>query len=231
MDWFRGILVFSKKHILSRLKLKRILLLLLLFLLILLSVDFYVGCCSKGKLYNKAADVPYRRAAVVLGCSKYTQGRPNLYYKYRIDAAVELWQAGKIDAILVSGDNSRKGYDEPTNMKADLVEKGVPAEYITVDYAGFRTLDSIIRAKEIFGLDNYIVVSQSFHCRRAVYLANAKGQDVIGYCAADVGGGSGVKMRLRETLARAKAVLDVILSKSPKYLGQPEEIYYREHSR
>ena len=163
----------------------------------------------------------------MLGCGKYTQGRPNLYYKYRIDAAAQLWKAGKVDAILVSGDNSRKDYDEPSSMKSDLVEKGVPAEYITVDYAGFRTLDSVIRAKEIFGLDNYIVVSQPFHCQRAVYLANAKGQDVIGCCAADVGGGSGFKVRLRETLARAMAVLDIMLSKSPKYLSKQESVNYR----
>jgi len=190
-----------------------------------LLADFYVGFCSKGKLYVQVAEVPYRRAAVVLGCGKYTQERPNLYYKYRIEATVELWQAGTIDAILVSGDNSRKDYDEPSSMKADLVEKGVPSEYITIDYAGFRTLDSVVRAEQVFGLSDYIVVSQPFHCRRAVYLANTKGQDVIGYCAPDVGGGSGVKMRLRET--RAKAILDVMLSKSPKYLGKKESVHYR----
>lgn len=199
----------------------------LLPILCLLLADWYVGSCSKGKLYNQVSDIPCRRAALVLGCGKYTQGRPNLYYKYRIDAAAELWQAGKIDAIVVSGDNSRKDYDEPRSMKADLVEKGIPAEYIAVDCAGFRTLDSVIRAKKIFGLDDYIVVSQPFHCRRAVYLANKKGQSVIGYCATDVSGSSGVKVRLRETLARAKAVLDVLTSKHSKYLGEQENIRYR----
>ena len=167
---------------------------------------------------------------MVLGCGKYTQGRPNLYYNYRIAAAVELWQAGKTDSILVSGDNSRKDYDEPSSMKSDLVSRGVPAEYITIDYAGFRTLDSVVRAEKIFGMKEYTVISQPFHCRRAVYLASKNGQSVIGYCAADVGGSSGLKVRLRETLARAKAVVDVIISKNPKYLGKQEAVCYRNQS-
>ncbi len=197
------------------------------FLCCLAGADFYVGSFSKGRLYDDAQDIPHHRAAVVLGCSKYTQGRPNWYYIYRINAAVELWESGKVDAILVSGDNSRTDYDEPTNMKDDLVEKGVPAEYITIDFAGFRTLDSIVRAEQIFGMTEYVVISQPFHCSRAVYLANKKGQSVIGYCAADVGGSSGLKVRLRETLARVKAIMDVIISKNPKFLGDKEQINFR----
>ncbi len=138
--------------------------LLILPIAILLAGDFYVGSFSAGKLYYDSNDIPHKRAALVLGCGKYVEGRPNLYYLYRLDAAAELWQAGKIDAILVSGDNSRKNYDEPSSMKADLIVKGVPAEYITIDYAGFRTLDSVVRAKKVFDLEDYIIVSQPFHC-------------------------------------------------------------------
>jgi len=190
--------------------------------------DFYVGSFSKGRLFYNVETVPHRPAAVVLGCAKTVWGRPNLYYLRRIDAAVQLWEAGKIDAILVSGDNSRKDYDEPSSMKADLVEKGIPAEYITVDYAGFRTLDSVVRAEQVFGVTEYIIISQPFHCQRAVYLADKQGQSVLGYCAADVGGGSGIKVRLREVLARTKAVMDVMSSKRPKYLGDRELINYRK---
>ena len=196
-------------------------------LICLFAADFYVGSFSKGRIFSDSSEIPYRHAAVVPGCAKTVQGRPNLYYRYRIEAAVRLWNAGKIDAILVSGDNSRKDYDEPSSMKSDLVEKGVPAEFITVDYAGFRTLDSVVRAEQIFGLTEYIIVSQPFHCRRAIYLADRNGQSVIGYCAADVGGRSGLKLRLRETAARLKAVLDVMVSKNPKYLGDTEPINYR----
>jgi len=193
----------------------------------LILADIYVSSCAKGRLCTELSEIPHRRAAMVLGCGKYINGRLNMYYKYRIDAAVELWQAGKIDAILVSGDNSRKEYDEPSEMKADLVERGIPAEYITIDYAGFRTLDSIVRAKAVFGLDEYIVVSQPFHCQRAVYLADKKGQSAIGYCAADVHGGFGLKVRIREIPARAKAVIDILTSKQPKYLGPEEPVQYR----
>lgn len=199
-----------------------------LLLLLLFLADFYVGAFSAGRVFGDLADVPHCRAALVLGCGKYVEGRPNLFYQYRIDAAAALWQAGKIDAVLVSGDNSRKDYDEPSSMKADLVEKGIPAEYIAIDYAGFRTLDSVVRAGKVFGLNDYVVVSQPFHCRRAVYLANQNGQSAIGYCARDVAGPSGLKVRLRETLARAKAVVDILISKQPRFLGQPETMHYHE---
>lgn len=195
--------------------------------LVLLGADYYVGSFSKGRIYSDASEIPHRSAAVVLGCGKFTHGRPNLYYKYRINAAIELWNAGKIDAIIVSGDNSRKEYDEPSAMKSDLVANGIPAEYITVDYAGFRTLDSVIRAEKVFGVGAYTVISQPFHCQRAVYLAAKKGQSVIGYCASGVGGSSGKKVRLREAFARVKAIMDVILLKTPKYLGKKERVHYR----
>jgi SanA protein len=193
----------------------------------MLGVDFYVGSFSAGKFYYDSNDIPHKRAAVVLGCGKYFEGRLNLYYIYRINAAVELWQGGKIDAILVSGDNSRKNYDEPSSMKADLIDKGVPAEFITIDYAGFRTLDSIVRAREVFSLKDYIIVSQPFHCGRALYLARQDGQQAVGFCARDVKSAAGIKMRLREILARNKAVLDVLLNKKPKYLGKEETVIYR----
>lgn len=190
-------------------------------------IDLYVGSFSRGRLYRAVGEVPHRRAALVLGCSKYTRGRLNSYYQHRINAATELWQAGKIDAIVVSGDNSRKDYDEPSEMKADLVKKGVPGEYITLDFAGFRTLDSVIRAEQVFGLEDYVIVSQPFHCRRAIYLARQQGQIAIGYCAGDVSGSSGLKVRLREVLARAKAVVDILISQPPKYLGEQEPVNYR----
>ena len=217
----------AKTPLFSKRCLKRIIAFLLVSALGLIWADYYVGSFSDGKIFNDPSDVPHRPAAVVLGCGKYTQGRPNLYYNRRIVAAVELWQAGKIDAILVSGDNSRKDYDEPTSMKADLVAKGIPAEYITIDYAGFRTLDSVVRAGQIFGMKEYTVISQPFHCQRAIYLAKKNGQSVVGYCAKDVSGTSGFKVRSREVLARTKAVFDIIIAKKPKYLGQQEQVNYR----
>ncbi len=213
-------------------KRRKWLLILLLFivfgLLSLIALDFYVSSCSKGMIYHSIDDLPHKNAALVLGCSRTTNGRINLYYQYRIDAAAELWEKGKIDAIVVSGDNSRKDYDEPTGMKADLVQKGIPAEFITIDYAGFSTLDSVIRAEKIFGLKDYTIVSQPFHCSRAVYLAGQHGQSAIGYSARDISGASGIKIRLREILARTKAVCDILTSRSPEFLGRSEQVNYRE---
>ena len=192
-----------------------------------LAADFYVGSFSVGRLYYNINDVPHRRAALVLGCGRYFDGHINQFYSYRISAAVQLWKAGKVEAILVSGDNSWVDYDEPTSMKADLVAKGIPAEYITIDYAGFRTLDSIVRAKKVFNLKDYIIVSQPFHCSRAIYLASQQGQDVIGWCARDVKSAAGLKMRLREVLARNKALLDILTNKNPKFLGKQERVTYK----
>ena len=191
-----------------------------------LAADQYVAAVSEARIYDEGDQVPQRRVALVLGTGKWApSGRINLFYKYRIEAALALYQAGKVERILVSGDNSRKDYDEPTQMRDDLIQLGVPADHISRDYAGFRTLDSVIRAKKVFGLDSFVVVSQRFHCLRAVYLAQAADVDAVGFCAREVGGATGIKIRLREVLARTQAVVDLnILDRQPKFLGQEEVI-------
>ena len=116
-------------------------------------------------------------------------------------------------------------------MSADLVALGVPAEHITADYAGFRTLDSIYRAGDVFGLDSYIVVSQPFHIERALYLADQRGHDAIGYAARGPQGVHFQRNRAREVLARAKAVLDVeVLNLGPRFLGEPVYVNRRAAS-
>jgi SanA protein len=143
-------------------------------------------------------------------------------------AAAELYRSSKVDGILVSGDNGSEEYNEPEQMKADLVALGVPAEHITADYAGFRTLDSIYRAGDVFGLRSYIVVTQAFHLPRALYLADQKGHDAVGYVAYGPGGYWGQRVRAREILARAQAVLDVeILRRGPRFLGEPVQVSRR----
>lgn len=214
--------VFFRKH-----KLLLFAAFCIFLIMFMLTVDSYVGSFSKSRVFYDVNDVPHRRAAMVLGCGRYYDGHINVFYLHRINAAVKLWKSGKIDAILVSGDNSRKDYDEPTSMKADLVAKGVPAEYITIDYAGFRTLDSIVRAEKVFNLKDYVIISQPFHCSRAIYLAYTHGQDVIGLCARDVKSAHGLKVRLREVLARNKALIDILINKNPKYLGKQETVNYK----
>jgi len=181
-------------------------------------------------IYSDVSNIPAKKTALLLGTSKYlSNGNINYFYKYRIESAVRLFKAGKVKAIVVSGDNGHKSYDEPTAMHDDLVAKGVPSQYITLDYAGFRTLDSIVRAEAIFDLEDYIIVSQRFHLERAIYIAHAKHQKVLGFVAKDFKNTVWAKrMEHRELLARAKAFLDIhILGKEPKFYGSKVEVSYR----
>jgi SanA protein len=161
-------------------------------------------------------------AGLLLGTSKkLSDGRDNLFYKYRIDAAERLYKTGKLKKIVVSGDNSRDSYNEPQDMKNDLVNRGISESDIVCDYAGFRTLDSIIRFNQIFCQTSGIVISQEFHTIRAVYIARRKGISLVGYNAKDVDAYNGFKTKARELLSKAFCVLDVeIFGTNPKYLGE-----------
>jgi len=182
-------------------------------------------------IYSTVKEVPPKKAALLLGTSKYiAKGKKNYFYTYRIEAAVALWRAGKIKAIVVSGDNASKYYDETTRMYNDLIKAGVPARFIAKDDAGFRTLDSVMRAEAIFDLKDYIIISQRFHLERALFLAHAKGQKAIGFKAKDLRGTpAAYKMQTREILAKTKAFLDVyLLDTQPKFYGEKKRVRYRK---
>jgi len=182
-------------------------------------------------IYKNIKNVPKKNAALLLGTTKYVaKGRKNYYYTYRIEAAVKLWKAGKIRAIVVSGDSRSKYHDEATMMHDDLVRLGVPSKYITKDKAGLRTLDSIIRAKAIFDLEDYIIVSQTFHLKRALLLADAKGQKVIGFAAKEIANTpSSKKMEARESLATVKAYLDLyVLDTKAQVYGKKIKVNYKK---
>lgn len=176
---------------------------------------------------ERAQALPHQRVGLLLGCSqRLGDGRPNLFFVKRIAAASALFRARKIDYLLVSGDNSRPNYDEPNDMRRALVQAGVPEASIVLDYAGFRTLDSVVRAKEVFGLTSFTVISQRFHDERAVYLARRHGIEAYGFVAADVGGADGFRVRLRELFSRAFAILDVtILDSRPHFTGPREDAF------
>ena len=134
-------------------------------------------------------------------------------------------EAGKVDRIIVSGDNRRREYNEPEAMRRALVERGIPGEVVILDYAGFRTFDSVVRAKEVFGQDSFIVVSQKFHNERAVFIAGLKDIDAVGFNAADIGlRAGGVLTHVREWGARCKVFLDMISGRQPHFLGDPIDI-------
>lgn len=207
--------------------LKYTIVLMLTSFVIVLLLNVIVEFDTRGKTYASTTSIPKNRVGLVLGTSKRSRkGGINYYYKHRIAATVKLYNAGKIEFILISGDNGRKGYDEPTDFKNDLIARGIPADKIFLDYAGFRTLDSVVRAKEVFGQSRFTVISQEFHNERAIFLANRKGIEAVGFNAQDVIVNSKFrhKMKIRESLARTKAVVDIIFGVQPKFLGDKIEI-------
>ncbi|MGY0425723.1 MAG: SanA/YdcF family protein [Polaribacter sp.] len=208
-------------------KKKRILLILVFIIPIVLvfAANYSIEKNATNKTFSNASKIKKNKVGLVLGTSKILKnGRINLYFKYRINATVELYKKGKIDFVLVSGDNGNKNYDEPTDFKKELIKKGIPANRIFLDYAGFRTLDSVVRAKEIFGQISITIISQKFHNERAIYLAEKNGISAIGFNARDLSGKYGLKTRVREYFARTKAYLDIMFGVEPKFLGNKVEI-------
>ncbi|PCI97289.1 MAG: protein SanA [Flavobacteriales bacterium] len=181
---------------------------------------------TKKEIYSTVNSTPKKKVALILGTSRYTiWGTTNLYFKYRIEAAAKLYHSGKISHIIVSGDNSDKTYNEPRQMWDALLKKGIPHSAITLDFAGFRTLDSVVRSKEVFGQTEIIIISQRFHVERALFIASKYNIDAIGFAAQDPPKKYSFKTRVREYFAKTKAVIDLyIINKKPKYLGKKEII-------
>ncbi len=200
------------------------------FLLVLVSFTVYANImvekAAACRIYMNVDSIPHNRVGLLLGTNPMNRlGRPNSYFINRINTAVKLFHAGKIDYIIASGDNHTRGYDEPTAMRDSLMAHGVPEERIVPDYAGFRTLDSVVRAKEVFGCDSLTIISQSDHNARALYLAEANGIEAVAV-SAPLRAGRWVRTRLalREWLARDKMMLDVWTGKQPHFLGEKIEI-------
>lgn len=192
--------------------------------LILVS-DFFTVHQTEASIYANEVNLPENKVGLLLGTSKYiADGRRNLFYIYRLEAAKKLYDAGKIEYILVSGDNSSEKYNETDTMRNDLIDLWIPEDKIVGDYAGFRTLDSVVRAKEVFLEDSYTIISQEFHLQRAVFLAQKHGIDAIGYKAKDVPVWVAPRVWIRERLARVKMMLDLATWKEPKFLGKTIEI-------
>jgi SanA protein len=159
--------------------------------------------------------------AIVLGTSKYLKdGKENQYYNNRIKAAYKAYYSGKCKKIIVSGDNRRNDYNEPQDMKNDMIKLGIKQNDIICDYAGLRTLDSIIRFKEIFNQNQGIIISQKFHNTRAIYIGRSRGIELYGYNADDADRYNGFKTRARELISKFFCVLDIeIFKTNPKHLG------------
>lgn len=189
--------------------------------------NIFIVQSTKERIYATISKTPEgNEVALILGTSRYTtRGTTNLYFKYRIEAAAELYHSGKVKHIIVSGDNSVKEYNEPKQMLQALIQKGVPENAITLDFAGFRTLDSVVRCKKVFGQNKFIIVSQRFHTERALFIAHEYKIDAIGFAAQDPPKKYSTKTNLREYFAKTKAVIDLyVIHKKPKFLGKKEKV-------
>lgn len=204
--------------------------LFILFLLLFICSNLWIVKSTKESVYFDLNKLPHHRIALVLGTShRTTKGGPNPFFEKRIETAAELYKMGKIDHLILSGDNRSRYYNEPMAMLKALLKKGVPASAITLDYAGLRTLDSIVRCKVIFGQNKFIIITQPFHSYRALFISKYYNINAIAMVAEEPDFEYSVKVRFREYLARTKAVLDLyVLKTSPRFLGRKEQINVKE---
>lgn len=212
-----------KQKLLKLIKMATIAVLIPIGIILIANVIIELG--TRGKTYANTSDIPKNKVGMVLGTAKRLKnGNINRYFKYRIAATVKLYKAGKIDFVLVSGDNSRTEYDEPTDFMNELIKNGIPENKIFLDYAGFRTLDSVVRAKKIFGQESLTIISQEFHNERAIFWANRNDMKAVGFNAQDVTTRYGLKVKIREYFSRTKVFIDILFGVQPKFLGEAIEI-------
>ena len=197
----------------------------ILVLGLILGVNFWIVSSTQQNIYYSTNGIPTKQVALVLGTSKHTSdGGTNKYFEERIRTAANLYHSGVVRHILVSGDNRTPYYNEPRDMLKALDKLGVPQEAITLDFAGFRTLDSVVRSKMVFGQDELIIITQDFHCYRALFIAHYYEIDAIAF-SADHKDELPVGLATREILARFNTILDLyIFRRSPKFLGEEERI-------
>jgi len=201
--------------------LKPLFIIFISFILLIIVCITWINITTREFVFNEISKLPYNKVGLIPGCNKYVaDGVINEYYVERINAGVELFNSGKIEYILVSGDNAHVSYDEPRLMKASLVEAGIPKERIYSDYAGFRTLDTTVRAKEVFKLENLTFISQSFQNQRGVFIGKNIDIDIVAYNADGPDEKLTIKTEVREIFAKIKMLIDLyIIYKEPKFLG------------
>jgi SanA protein len=203
---------------------------LIILLIVVMSVftiwaNHSISSLSQPFLSDDITNIKPVKVGLLLGTSKFiANGTRNDFFYNRIEATVNLFRNNKIKFVLVSGDNGKSYYNEPQDMRDALMEAGIPDSLIILDYAGFRTFDSVLRAKEIFGQDSLIIISQKFHNERAVFIARKNSINAFGYNAKEVAAFGGFRTKLREIFARDKVFLDFAFGVKPKYLGDKVKI-------
>lgn len=196
--------------------------------MITVGINLWVIWKTQSRIFENLAEVPKAKVALLLGTSPNGKYGKNVFFMHRIQAAADLYHAGKVKKIIVSGDNSVENYNETVAMRNELEKLGVPNHAIVNDHAGFRTLDSVVRAKSVFDQNEIIIVSQKFHIQRAIYIADAWGIEATGYVAKDpIHGKPYYKVIAREYFARIKAFLDCyVLGTNAKFPGPKEPIQF-----
>ncbi|TLU99625.1 SanA protein [Dyadobacter luticola] len=198
----------------------------------ILLCNLWVVYCTRQYNYFSIGSLPSNDVALVLGTSRNSEkGKENLFFKYRMEATARLFKEGKIKYIILSGNNDSQYYNEPLDMQRALLNLGIPENVMTLDYAGFRTFDSIIRCKEVFNQDNFTIISQNFHNARALYIAHNEGIEAISFAAQDVPDGYSIRTLIREYLARPKAVLDVHILRPAADVTSNREIRKNEKKK
>ncbi len=171
-------------------------------------------------IYEDINDIPEKEIALVLGTSKRNiNGEANSFFDNRMEAAAQLYHKGKVKGLLLSGDNRTRYYNEPSDMRKALMEKGVPEKAISIDTAGTRTIESVSRCKEIFNHQDVTIITQEFHAFRALYISQYYEMNAIAFPAAEVPVYSSAKVTIREFFARPKALLDLYVLNSYQELG------------
>ncbi len=205
---------------------KRVFYLLGAFLILIIALNIWLIRSTESQVYTDISKIPTMEVGLVLGTSHRLQsGDSNMFFYQRIDQAVQLYQMGKIKHLIVSGDNGSRYYNEPQKMKNTLMDRGIPEHAISMDFAGFRTLDSIIRSKLIFGQQKMVIITQDFHSYRALFIANFHQIEAVASVGSKLPLRVRLKTELREIMARGLAIFDLyILNKQPKFLGEKEEL-------
>lgn len=194
-----------------------------LALIFLAYANVAVGRASQDHAFHDAEEIPHHRVAIVLGTTPLIKGRKNKYFEGRMDAAAKLYVSGRADLILVSGDGT-PGAIETTSMRDSLIKRGVPSGVIKLDNQGLRTLDTVVRARKVFGLTDCTFVTDDFHMPRTLYLAQHNGIEADGYLSKSLPVAVSPTTHIREAFARALVVLDCAFGRGPKYLGSPIKI-------
>lgn len=195
----------------------------ILVLFFIFFCNYEVRKNAVGKTYSNVNEIPFNKVGLLLGTCKTMKDKKtiNPFWKYRLEAAYELWKAKKIDRILISGDNGWYGYNEPQDFFDAFIALGIPDSVLVFDFAGFRTHDSVIRCKKVFGQNKVTIISQEFHNERALFIAQKYDLDAIAYNAKDVGFRDNFYTTFREKLARVKLFLDIyVLNTQPHFLGK-----------